>query len=528
MGAKFSKTNSKGKVHRDDESTSLDEQQGEEAASTLSHTSTLPASFRHKTEVEVGVSQVEEEVVSKTDSLPRNLGSNKLERNASFSKRFRKSCKNWARDKGIIEKKKEEEKVEDATEAVFENGDTSENKDIGSLENQEILLKDITDEDGKEEQGELKEKNFVNDHKVKETEVVEELSEESHCKENEATATQHDGKNVEEDAEEDNEEKAVNTMLEQNVEEDIVEVVDVEPSEEKEAEETNATTLVTENMEQFGESVTKVSEDLIAPSNVELTPVVEEKEITAFSVTPVECLAVDSVSSVGIEPLEEVTSVKLLEIETSGESNIEVDKSSAIRENVVEQTAEDAEFEDKDVTTEIKEAVELEPAGSKAVAEAAENDADSPIISAFTLQSYMENNTISEIDSIEIAEDLNNIAHPNEMNEKTATYIAKKITEEIVEESVEDVEAMRDLIADIVEKATIEAEPLSFGSSTTKSQSDDLISEDGSDRVMEDGISTDEGIEASDDDEQGNDTSPKYSKIESKINKDSQSAEEQL
>lgn len=511
MGAKFSKTNSKGKVNRDDEASSLaDEQQGG-VAGPLTTTSTLPASFRHKTEV-VGGPQVEEEVVSKTDSLPRNLGSNKLERNASFSKRFRKSCKNWARDKGLIEKKEEEEKVEDATEAVVEIEDSTDDKDIVG-ENKEIM-KDGANEELKDDQGEdeiLKDdpkenSAIVNVNEIKEI-TVEDLNEKSDS--NELEATLNAEKNEEEVPKEDDKEKAVNTVLEQKIEEDIMEIVSVEPSEGKKAEETDAESM---------EPLIEVSEVVTASSaSSDLAPVIEEEDIAAVSSTPVESLVVDP----------EVTSAEHHEDEKSNTG--EVEKGSTEKEHIDELTAEDAEY--KHDESHIKEAVESEPSGdypdsNKEEAEASENDGVSPIISAFTLQSYVENDTVSGSNPTDLAEDGFHISHSNQINEETAKEIAKKITEEIIEESVEDVEAMKDIIADIVEKASTETEPLSFGSSTTKSQSDDLISEDGSDRVMEDAVSTDEGIEASDDEEQGNDSTPKYSRIESKVNDDPQSVEE--
>ena len=53
----------------------------------LTKLSTLPASFRRR----------DEEVVM-TGTLPRSLN-----RNQSFNKRFRKSCKNWAAQRGLID-----------------------------------------------------------------------------------------------------------------------------------------------------------------------------------------------------------------------------------------------------------------------------------------------------------------------------------------------------------------------------------------------------------------------------------------
>merc|ERR1712013_945371 len=60
---------------------------GKSLPENFDKTSTLPASFRRR----------DEEVVM-TGTLPRNLN-----RNQSFSKRFRKSCKNWAAQRGLID-----------------------------------------------------------------------------------------------------------------------------------------------------------------------------------------------------------------------------------------------------------------------------------------------------------------------------------------------------------------------------------------------------------------------------------------
>jgi len=81
MGAKFSKS-SKGEKKWDDMKVN-----GKSLPENFDKTSTLPASFRRR----------DEEVVM-TGTLPRNLN-----RNQSFSKRFRKSCKNWAAQRGLID-----------------------------------------------------------------------------------------------------------------------------------------------------------------------------------------------------------------------------------------------------------------------------------------------------------------------------------------------------------------------------------------------------------------------------------------
>jgi len=81
MGAKFSKS-SKGEKKWEDMKVN-----GKSLPENFDKTSTLPASFRRR----------DEEVVM-TGTLPRNLN-----RNQSFSKRFRKSCKNWAAQRGLID-----------------------------------------------------------------------------------------------------------------------------------------------------------------------------------------------------------------------------------------------------------------------------------------------------------------------------------------------------------------------------------------------------------------------------------------
>ena len=114
---------------------------GQEFPESLSKTSTLPASFRRKTHI------------SKTGSLPRNSGGldKTFDRNTSFGQRFRKSCRNWARQKGLVSSNKEngkapteskikdESKTEDTPphvdqteEPVTEQEKQSEN-DIGSI-----------------------------------------------------------------------------------------------------------------------------------------------------------------------------------------------------------------------------------------------------------------------------------------------------------------------------------------------------------------------------------------------------------
>jgi len=92
MGTKLSKANKKAK--EDEAHTN-----GKALPENFGQTSTLPASFRKKGQY-VNKSEW-------TSSLPRNSGSSKgpakpLDRSASFSKRFRKSCRNWAAQKGLV------------------------------------------------------------------------------------------------------------------------------------------------------------------------------------------------------------------------------------------------------------------------------------------------------------------------------------------------------------------------------------------------------------------------------------------
>ena len=92
MGTKLSKSNKGGKGEEF-------LQNGKTLPDNFGQTSTLPASFRKKGQ---NVNRAEW-----TNSLPRNSGTTKgpakpLDRSASFSKRFRKSCRNWAAQKGLV------------------------------------------------------------------------------------------------------------------------------------------------------------------------------------------------------------------------------------------------------------------------------------------------------------------------------------------------------------------------------------------------------------------------------------------
>eukprot|EP00090_Calanus_glacialis_P006060 TRINITY_DN14752_c0_g1_i1.p1 TRINITY_DN14752_c0_g1~~TRINITY_DN14752_c0_g1_i1.p1 ORF type:complete len:715 (-),score=248.84 TRINITY_DN14752_c0_g1_i1:113-2218(-) len=92
MGTKLSKSNKGGKGEEFITN-------GKSLPENFAQTSTLPSSFRKK-----GQSVNRSEW---TGSLPRNSGTSKgppkpLDRSASFSKRFRKSCRNWAAQKGLV------------------------------------------------------------------------------------------------------------------------------------------------------------------------------------------------------------------------------------------------------------------------------------------------------------------------------------------------------------------------------------------------------------------------------------------
>ena len=104
-----------------------------------SKTSTLPASFRRKAHN-----------LSKTGSLPRNsAGPDKtFDRNTTFGQRLRKSCRNWAKQKGLVSSSKEngklpaekstkdEAETEAATPSVAASSvepDNDKEQDIGSI-----------------------------------------------------------------------------------------------------------------------------------------------------------------------------------------------------------------------------------------------------------------------------------------------------------------------------------------------------------------------------------------------------------
>jgi len=101
MGAKQSKQN---------RSDNINQSQDISEFGNNGNTSTLPASFRRKGKV-----------VSQTGSLPRNAGSQKFERStgaggSSIGKKIRKSCRNWAVQKGLVQKSSKSANAEPAGE----------------------------------------------------------------------------------------------------------------------------------------------------------------------------------------------------------------------------------------------------------------------------------------------------------------------------------------------------------------------------------------------------------------------------
>jgi len=103
---------------------------GEDWPEGSSKTSTLPASFRRKAHN-----------LGKTGSLPRNsAGPDKsFDRNTTFGQRLRKSCRNWAKQKGLVNSTKENGKLpsEKSTKDVAEETAATtaqENKQDSSVE----------------------------------------------------------------------------------------------------------------------------------------------------------------------------------------------------------------------------------------------------------------------------------------------------------------------------------------------------------------------------------------------------------
>merc|ERR1712198_218354 len=143
MGAKQSKQN---------RSDNINQSQDISEFGNNGNTSTLPASFRRKGKV-----------VSPTGSLPRNAGSQKFERStgaggSSIGKKFRKSCKNWAVQKGLVQKSSKSANAEPAGETKPVNHANEDNEkaevvddskheaNIESLEQTEIIVKTNEDE----------------------------------------------------------------------------------------------------------------------------------------------------------------------------------------------------------------------------------------------------------------------------------------------------------------------------------------------------------------------------------------------
>merc|ERR1712198_328598 len=113
MGAKQSKQN---------RSDNINQSQDISEFGNNGNTSTLPASFRRKGKV-----------VSQTGSLPRNAGSQKFERStgaggSSIGKKIRKSCRNWAVQKGLVQKSSKSANAEPAGETKPVNHETEDNE----------------------------------------------------------------------------------------------------------------------------------------------------------------------------------------------------------------------------------------------------------------------------------------------------------------------------------------------------------------------------------------------------------------
>merc|ERR1712126_394889 len=141
MGAKLTKQNRSDNFNKSQDICDWPENSG--------NTSTLPASFRRKGQV-----------VSKTGSLPRNAGSQKFERSteaggSSIGQKIRKSCRNWALQKGLVQKysksanagpigetkpvnhepedNKKEEVVDDTNDELVKEDSNKNELDVGAL-----------------------------------------------------------------------------------------------------------------------------------------------------------------------------------------------------------------------------------------------------------------------------------------------------------------------------------------------------------------------------------------------------------
>merc|ERR1719186_1169373 len=111
MGTKLSKSNKGDKGDKKEDEFIVN---GRNFPENFDGTSTLPASFRRKGQE-----------VARTGSLPRNSGPlpRNLDRSSSFSKRFRKSCRNWAAQRGLVSgtaAQQKKDKLEDGTKPAGE------------------------------------------------------------------------------------------------------------------------------------------------------------------------------------------------------------------------------------------------------------------------------------------------------------------------------------------------------------------------------------------------------------------------
>merc|ERR1712198_348944 len=129
MGAKQSKQN---------RSDNINQSQDISEFGNNGNTSTLPASFRRKGKV-----------VSQTGSLPRNAGSQKFERStgaggSSIGKKIRKSCRNWAVQKGLVQKSSKSANAEPAgeTKPVNHASEDNEKAEVVDDTNNEAVKED--------------------------------------------------------------------------------------------------------------------------------------------------------------------------------------------------------------------------------------------------------------------------------------------------------------------------------------------------------------------------------------------------
>merc|ERR1711936_1212448 len=90
-----------------------DQLQANGQAEGLSKTSTLSASFRRRANN-----------MGNTGSLPRNSGGvdNNFDRTSSFGQRLRKSCRNWAKQRGLVSNNKNKENGKNPSEKNIKDG----------------------------------------------------------------------------------------------------------------------------------------------------------------------------------------------------------------------------------------------------------------------------------------------------------------------------------------------------------------------------------------------------------------------